>query len=87
LLLEKQCKKRTSVPGLTAGLRLCPDVAMPQADAQMLELIVQEFIGIAGRDRHACNNPLWMSLGTTGVQTFLGDLTTLTEEDIMNLQA
>jgi len=75
-----------SVPGLIARLHLCPDVVPPQAGAHMLELIAQELIGITGRERHAGNNPLWMSIGATSVWTFLGDLTTLTEEDIMNLE-
>jgi len=52
----------------------------------MLELIVARLVGIPGHDRRAGNNPLWMALNATGVATFLGDLTTLTEEDIMNLE-
>jgi len=58
------------IPGLIAGLRLCPDVVTPEADRQMLELIVQDLIGIPGRDHRAGNNPLWLSLGATGVRTF-----------------
>jgi len=74
------------ITGLIAGLPFCPDIVTPAADRQMLELIVSHLVGIPGHNRRAGNNPLWMALATTGVQTFLGDLTMLTEEDIMNLK-
>jgi len=46
------------IAGLIAGLRLCPNAVMPEADRQMLKLIVLCLVGIPGRDHCAGNNPL-----------------------------
>ena len=63
-----------SISGLIAWLRLCPDVVTTAADQQMLELIVQDIIGIPGRKRRTGNNPLWMAtwrLSQLGCKHFL----------------
>ena len=56
------------------------------SDRQMLNLIISQHVGNPAADRCTGDNPLWMALNATGIVTFLGDLTTLTEEDIMNLE-
>jgi len=52
----------------------------------MLDLVISQFVGIPAVNRRADNNLLWIALNKTGVQTFLGDLTMLTEDDIVNLE-
>jgi len=75
------------VAGLVAGLAICPEVVKPAADTQMLERVMANLIGVPSAERHAGINSLWIAFGQMGVQGFLGDLITLTEDDIMNLQA
>jgi len=73
------------IHGLVAGLAICPNVVTPAADIQMLECVIANLVGVPSAARRVVNNPLWIALGEMGVQGFLGDLITLTEEDIMNL--
>jgi len=74
------------IAGLIAGLAICPDVVTPAADIQMLERAKANLVGIRSADRIAGRSSLWMAFGQMGIRGFLGDLTTLTEDDIMNLQ-
>jgi len=74
------------VPGTIVRLRKCPDVIAPAADRQMLEIVIRDLVGIPDAHRRAGNNPLWNAFAEMGVQNFLGDLITLTEQDIMDLQ-
>jgi len=75
------------IAGLVAGLAICPEVVTPAADTQMLERDMANLVGIPSAERCAGNNPLWIAFGQMDVQGFLGDLITLTEDDIMSLQA
>jgi len=52
----------------------------------MLNRVIANLVGVPSAERHAGNIPLWIAFGEMGVQSFLGDLITLTEEDIMSLQ-
>jgi len=74
------------VAGKVARLAICSNVVTPVADRQMLNCTITNLVGIPSADRRAGNNPLWIAFGEMGVQSFLGDLITLTEEDIMNLE-
>jgi len=74
------------IPGIIARLGVCSDVITPVADEQMLQLAIRNLVGISDADRIAGTNPLWMAFAEMGVRSFLGDLITLTEHDIMNLQ-
>jgi len=74
------------IPDLVARLRICPDVVTPAGDGQMLEIAIHDLVGIPDADRVTGKKPLWVAFGEMGIQSFLGDLTTLTEQDIMNLQ-
>jgi len=74
-----------NIANIVAGLRICPDVVTPQADRQMLEIAIRDLVGIPDAKRLAGNNSLWIALGQMGIQSFLGDLITLTEDYIMNL--
>jgi len=74
------------ITGLIARLAICPEVVMPADDMQMLERVMANLVHIHSADRIAGTNSLWMALGQMGVRGFLGDLTTLTEDDIINLQ-
>jgi len=56
------------------------------ADKQMLHCAIANLVGIPSAQRRAGNNSLWMAFDQMGVRSFLGDLITLTEDDIMNLQ-
>jgi len=58
----------------------------PAADKQMLHRAIANLVGIPLADRHAGNNPLLIAFGEMGAHSFLADLITLTEDDIMNLQ-
>jgi len=51
----------------------------------MLEIAIGDLVGIPDADRLAGTNSLWIAFGQVGIQSFLGDLITLTEDDIMNL--
>jgi len=75
------------IAALVTGLAICPEVVTPAADIQMLERVIANLIGIRSAERLAGYNSLWMAFGQMGVQGFLGDLITLMEDDIMNLQA
>jgi len=74
------------IAGLVARLAICPDVVTPAGDGQMLEIAIRDLVGIPDADRVAGNNPPWVAFGEMGIQSFLSDLITLTEHDIMNLQ-
>jgi len=74
------------VPGLIAILAICPDVVTPAADEQMLHRAIANLVGISSAERRAGNNSLWIAFDQMGVRSFLGDLITITEDDIMNLQ-
>jgi len=74
------------IDGLVARLAICPDVVTPAADRQMLNRTIANLVGIPSVDRRMGNNPLWIAFAEMGVHSFLGDLITLTEEDIMNLE-
>jgi len=71
------------IPTLVAGLNLSPNVVPPFADIQMLNRAITNLMGIPGRERRAGTNPLWRALHGMGIRTFLGDLLTLTDNDIM----
>jgi len=75
------------IAGLIAGLAICPDVVTPAADTQMPERVMANLAGTPSAERRAGNDSLQMAFGQMGPQGFLGDLITLTEDDIMNLQA
>jgi len=74
------------IPGIIATLDVCPDVITPPTDEQMLWLAIFNLVGISDADRVARNNALWVAFGEMGIRSFLGDLITLTEHDIMDLQ-
>jgi len=74
------------VPGTVARLRKCPDAVTPAADRQMLQIVIRDLVGIPDADRVAGTNSLWNAFAEMGIQSFLGDLITLTEQDIMDLQ-
>jgi len=74
-----------NIATIVAGLRVCPDVVTPVADRQMLEITVRDLIGIPDAARIGRANSLWMAFDQIGIRSFLGDLITLTEDDIMNL--
>jgi len=74
------------IAGLVARLAICPDFFTPAGDGQMLEIAIRDLVGIPDADRVAGNNPPWVAFGEMGIQSFLSDLITLTEHDIMNLQ-
>jgi len=75
------------IAGSVAGLAICPEVVTPAADTQMLERVMANLTGIPSAERYAGDDSLWIAFGQMGAQGFLGDLITLTEDDIMNLQA
>jgi len=52
----------------------------------MLHRAIANLVGIPSAERRAGNNSLWIAFNQKGVRSFLGDLITLTEDDIMNLQ-
>jgi len=64
------------VPGLIAGLAICPDVVTPAADKQMLHCAITNLVGIPSAERRAGNNPLWIAFDEMGVRSVLGDLFT-----------
>jgi len=74
-----------NIATIVAGLRVCPDVVTPMADRQMLEITIRDLVGIPDADRLKGTNLLWIAFDQMGIQSFLGDLITLTEDDIMNL--
>jgi len=74
-----------NIANIVATLRVCPDVVTPMADRQMLEIAIRDLVGILDTDRTAGTNSLWIAFDQMGIQSFLGDLITLTEDDIMNL--
>jgi len=74
-----------NIATIVAALRICPDVVTPVADRQMLKIAIRDLVGIPEADRLAGNNSLWIAFNQMGIQSFLGDLITLTEDDIMNL--
>jgi len=73
----------TDVPTSVAGLNLSPNVVPPFANIQMLNRAIANLMGIPGHERRAGTNPLWRALHGMGIRSFLGDLLTLTEDDIM----
>jgi len=73
-----------NVANMVAGSRICPDVVTPAANMQMLEIAIRDLVGVDDADRLAGTSLLWIAFGQMGM-SFLGDLTTLTEDDIMNL--
>jgi len=75
------------VPGLIAGLVICPADVSPAADTQMLNLVVVQLVGVPSAARRAGNGPLWLALHGMGMTRFLGDLLTPTEDDIMAMEA
>jgi len=75
-----------NIANIVAGLCICPDVVTPAGDGQMLEIAIRDLVGIPNAERIAGNNSLWVAFGEMGIQSFLGDLITLTEQDIMILQ-
>jgi len=74
-----------NIATIVAGLHVCPDVVTPVADRQMLEITVRDLVGISDAGRTGGANSLWMAFDQMGIRSFLGDLITLTEDDIMNL--
>jgi len=46
---------------------------------------MRDLVGIPDAKRTAGTNSLWIAFGQMGIRSFLGDLITLTEDDIMNL--
>jgi len=74
------------IPGIIAKLDVCPDVVTPPADKQMLQLAIRNLVGISDANHVARTNPLWMAFAEMGIRSFLGDLITLTEHGIMDLQ-
>jgi len=73
------------IAGLITRLAIYPDVVTPASDGQMLEIAIRDLVGIPEADRLAGNNLLWIAFDQMGMRSFLGDLITLTEDDIMNL--
>jgi len=74
-----------NIAAIVAGLRVCPNVVTPMADRQMLEIAIRDLVGIPDADRLGGTNSLWIAFDQMGILSFLGDLITLTEDDIMNL--
>ena len=74
-----------SIATIVAGLRVCPEVVTPAADRQMLEITIRDLVGISEADRRAGTSSLWIAFEQMGIRSFLGDLITLAEDDIMNL--
>jgi len=74
-----------NIATIVAGLRVCPDVVTPMADRQMLEITIRDLVGIPDDQRTAGTNSLRIAFDQMGIRSFLGDLITLTEDDIMNL--
>jgi len=54
------------VPGLIAGLAICPDVVTPRTDKQMLQHAIRNLVGISDANRVTRNNPLWMAFNKMG---------------------
>jgi len=46
------------IPGLIAGLVICPADVSPAADTQMLNLVVTQLVGVPSHARRAGDNPL-----------------------------
>jgi len=74
-----------NIATIVAGLRVCLDVVTPMTDRQMLEIAIRDLVGIPDAERTAGTNSLWIAFDQMGIRNFLGDLITLTEDDIMNL--
>jgi len=74
-----------NIANIIAALRVCPDVVTPPADRQMLEIAIRNLVGIPDANRLAGTNSLWIAFDQLGIQSLLGDLITLTVDDIMNL--
>jgi len=72
-----------NIATIVAGLHVCPDVVTPVADRQMLEITVRDLVGISNAARTGGANSLWMAFNQMGIRSFLGDLITLMEDDIM----
>jgi len=69
-----------NVANIVATLHVCPDVVMPMADRQMLEIAICDLVRIPEAERLAGNNLLWIAFDQMGMRSFLGDLITLTED-------
>ena len=76
-----------SIATIVARLHVCPEVVTPAADRQMLEITIRDLVGIDDADRRAGTSSLWIAFEQMGIRSFLGDLITLAEDDIMNLTA
>jgi len=74
-----------NIANIIAALRVCPDVVTPPADRQMLEIAIRNLVGIPDANRLAGTNSLWIAFDQLGIRSLLGDLITLTVDDIMNL--
>jgi len=74
-----------NIATIVAGLRVCPDVVTPMADRQMLAIAIRDLAGIPDAERTTGTNLLWIAFDQMGIRSFLADLITLTEDDIMNL--
>jgi len=74
-----------NIATVVAGLCICPDVVTPMADRQMLEITIRDLVGIPDVERTAGTKSLWIAFDQMGIQSFLGDLIMLLEDDIMNL--
>jgi len=74
-----------NIATIVAALCICPDVVTPAADRQMLKITIRDLVGIPEADHIVENNSLWIAFDQMGIRSFLGDLITLTEDDIMNL--
>jgi len=48
------------IPGLIAGLAICPDVVTPAADKQMLHRAIANLVGIPFAEHRAGNKKLTM---------------------------
>jgi len=70
---------------IIARLHVCPEVVTPAANRQMLEITIRDLVGISEADCRAGTSPLWTAFDQMGIRSFLGDLITLSEDDIMNL--
>ena len=76
-----------SLATIVARLSVCPETVTPAADRQMLEITIRDLVGIDDATRRAGTSSLWIAFDQMGIQSFLGDLITLAEDDIMNLEA
>ena len=74
-----------SLATIVARLSVCPETVTPAADRQMLEITIRDLVGIDDADRRAGTSSLWIAFEQMGIRSFLGDLITLAEDDIMNL--